>query len=370
MGNALTFKPYSAINDSWTSHGITFTCIDKKLVNVLGIPDSVKVFDGSFNGNTFEWELSKSFGFLRYHDMLSFFLASVSPQPKKLIGLESNQFKLGYNHPSFEDFFPLQAGDQLFWKHKRTPDDPFAQTTIYYTSDSIISSSVNNDSAVYIKRVKKFDDQYQLVNQYTSTHTSHRKYIGDYLSIPGGWFGLGQKESFIDKIPITESSLLKLKIENGDTLTKIQHNFMNVVIDTMDCSTFQLSNSFTNDIYDTKHGRIQRSSYTIGESIDTLIGSIINGNHQGNTLLVGINNFSNQKLKLYPIPAKNHLMIDLPLTLKGIRYTIYDLNGKALESNTMIDSIIPLHAIQNGIYFIQFNHPSGFNRALQFVVSR
>lgn len=89
-------------------------------------------------------------------------------------------------------------------------------------------------------------------------------------------------------------------------------------------------------------------------TIDTLKpGEYTFANKQG-YFPVNINELlkNTQSIKLYPNPAKNEILLDIPDKAKSIKVEVYDVSGKLLQDINLKSNHLNISKLPNGLYFI------------------
>lgn len=95
----------------------------------------------------------------------------------------------------------------------------------------------------------------------------------------------------------------------------------------------------------------------------TAIGYHGSGNCSATTvdLVLGIASFDMEKIKIYPIPAKNFINVELPEFLSEANISIYDLNGKEVlkAKVTAENPRVETSAISSGSYLMTVKTSEG-----------
>ena len=73
------------------------------------------------------------------------------------------------------------------------------------------------------------------------------------------------------------------------------------------------------------------------------------------------------KLSVFPNPALSSIALQHPLDQEPLRYYIYDLQGRLLQTE-LPSEIIDVSQLDSGIYFIHSFYKNGTNAMCRFVI--
>ena len=65
------------------------------------------------------------------------------------------------------------------------------------------------------------------------------------------------------------------------------------------------------------------------------------------------NNIITHKIKIFPNPALNYILVKNIKSDEKLSYSIYDINGKKIKNNSFINELIDISDIKNGMYFLK-----------------
>lgn len=84
---------------------------------------------------------------------------------------------------------------------------------------------------------------------------------------------------------------------------------------------------------------------------------------------MSIPNIKEVVFTLYPNPVDNQLNVQLTELSQGASYSIYNINGKQLQSHPIIEleSIIDVASCASGVYFIKLTDASGKVQTKKFI---
>jgi hypothetical protein len=348
------FKPFSNVGDSWITNGITLKCTEKKIAEIVGIQDSIKVFEcNSSPYDTIIIVLSKSFGLIKFLPFKDFLYHSgntaFSPY-FELIGLKKENISKGYVQPDFNEYFHLNVGDVLFWRDYSDPDDIRIPESTTYHVDSITFVYISKDSVYYEYKITDYDERGAIsyIGNYSSFYL--RMDEGKIFRNSTSWFGLKYDRFQSNEVFILNE--LDLKIEGGDTITYIYYQLPGIFIDTTDC---QIRFAYDYDLtvgFSTREGKRYQGTFSWGESSTVMIGSIINGVKYGITdIPTGLNGLTTDGIKIYPIPAIDNLTINSPNT-KIVKLELYDISGNLILSKSYTEKL-NLREVNSGIYILR-----------------
>jgi hypothetical protein len=81
---------------------------------------------------------------------------------------------------------------------------------------------------------------------------------------------------------------------------------------------------------------------------------------------LGVNDNSNSILTIYPNPVKDQLQIKSDQNLDGAIYSVFDINGKLVLSNTLRSNSVDVSSISTGNYVLNIAL-DGINQSQKFV---
>jgi hypothetical protein len=350
--NTFIFKPKTELEDYWETNGVTITCSEISTLDIFGTQDSIKTFTCLGGGfDDIEFILSKNFGLVKFLPIQKFFTNSTLNQPKyfELIGLKDSSNTIGYIQPDFSDYFHLNTGDVLYWKHYLHNNDIQEPNKTFYYRDSITSAYISSDSVYYLfKRYVHTDGE--LTNEYYDDIFHLRKKEEIRLSNHISWLVLDTNIEYGSNI--FEFNKLHYKIENSDTISYADF-YNEMYLDTSSNCMLVYETNGISFSFSTKYGIIHRGSYSCyGYSTLDLIGSIIDGVESGYTHVTDITEISKIDFKIYPNPFENYVRIktnDIHLTY---RVTITDLVGRLIYKTEVNEDIIYMNDLKKGIYLL------------------
>lgn len=366
--DTVIFKPYTKLNDSWITNGITIKCTEIGVSDILGNQDSTKTYSCTGNGfDGIDFILSKNNGLIKFLPLNIFLYHSSSsnfPPYFELIGYSNKTSTSGYNQPDFSDYFNLSAGDMLFWEDVSDPDDPSEPNSTTYHVDSIISSYISYDSVYYSYKRTDYNENGSVshIGNYSTFHL--RKDEGLIVQNHTSWFGLKYNKYQPSEIFFLES--LYFTIDNGDTITYAQYQLPGLFIDTTDCIVGFIADYDLTVKFSTREGKIFQGTYSWGESSTTIIGSIINGIKQGETEIpTGIDNIPIEEIKVYPNPFGDYINIDS--SEKILNAEIFDATGNLILRCKIDNGTIDFREFPSGIYILKITDLNNMTRQLKLI---
>ena len=69
-----------------------------------------------------------------------------------------------------------------------------------------------------------------------------------------------------------------------------------------------------------------------------------------------------KSIKVYPVPAKDVVQIELPLGLKVTALNVYDTNGRLVQRLKNSDSTLQINNLSSGIYLLEVSTDKGVVR--------
>lgn len=342
-------KPYSHVNDSWTTNSFKFNCTSTSIQNVFGVEDSIKIFKckGSFS-DTIEFILSKSFGLLKFLPFFAFTNNSNSLTHVPyfdFIGFSKLNIAKGYVQPDFSNYFHLSKGDVLLWRDYSRPDDIRTPESTTYHMDSITFAYISLDSVYYEYKSNYYDKNGLFSSTVNNSDFYLRKHEGKILKNLTSWFGYSPYGAFYFQS-------LGVNIKNSDTVTIANYDLPGIELNTSNCLTSIIADYGMSVSYSTREGKIFQGSYSWGEFSSTLIGSIIKGINYGSTKIpTGINIQAIEGVSIYPNPVLDNLNISSQTDdLKSLE--LFEVGGNLILSKPYKQTI-NLKDIKSGIYILR-----------------
>jgi hypothetical protein len=346
------FKPFSSIGESWTSNDYIITCDTIIETNFLGITDSVKIFSyENSSGDNGQIELSKHHGFVNF----CWFFEDTPTY--SLIGLHEADFSYGFSAPKLEDFFTYMPEDIMFKRYYSESYDISQPTIARGYKDSIKEVYYSEDTIIYnIHRWTRNESEIH-ESDYSDYHVSGVE--GRFINNELGWIGMTNIEDYPD---IFHTKPLALEIQGNDTIVimSIRKN----LCEYYDNSIQLIPDASTDITYKTGFGetlRIVASSGGVAEI--ELIGGIIDGNEWGTQLTIGIEEFEESNLNIFPNPCKNR--IEINEIAGSFKYSIYNSNGQLINTGAS-QEFINTEDLKSGIYILKL-HAEGREYLTQIV---
>jgi hypothetical protein len=98
--------------ERYTSEKTDMMCVVHDTMTVLGMPDSVRIFELYDDNDTAIITLSKRYGIVSFPNFLD---PSLELGPLNLVGYADSTLTTGYKQPQFDDYFDLHPGDLIYW---------------------------------------------------------------------------------------------------------------------------------------------------------------------------------------------------------------------------------------------------------------
>jgi len=360
---------------------ITITCVNIQEETFFGINDSVKTFTMTPNGtsqnqvpvNNFVIKLSKYHGLIEYVPFYLFLYhpANTNFFSSKLIGIDSTGVTYGFQRPDLQNYFHLNVGDVLMWKHEYSPasimDHPWQE--FYWDSITQVFSSM--DSVIYDVIERKLDT-HNVVTQYSKIMKFLKTDRYDLLQAPTGWIAFqdGPYNFFpfwAFHFPVTlwnyQHMFLKTDSLTNDTIWESDFESEAYGLDTLNCqviTTFDIGLSFT---LNTRMGITSYCYYNFSLDCYTLTGGIIDGLQYGfSELPVDIKEISeNNSVSIYPNPFHTTAKLENSNWKTGTGdLKIYDSMGSLIRKDKIINInsyILHREGLKNGLYYFQLSTP-------------
>jgi len=302
LPNAIPGQSWTVISTSTANdyNEITITYASIQQETFLGITDSVKTFTMTPNGtsvgqipvNNFVMKLSKNYGFINYvpFQLFIYHPSSQDFYSADLVGIEKAGNIYGYQHPGLLDYFHLNAGDILFWRHHVDPSNPMYLPWTEFYRDSIVQAFSSPDSVVYDISGLRLDTDF-VVTQYNKTSHYLKTEFNDLFNTPSHWVGfqdgpdLPWMWGLSYNVTAWQYNDLSLRIDSL-TLDTISHSYFATEdwgLDTVNCQIQLTFDIFRNFTMDTRMGITSYCLYNFGDNCFVLDGAIIGGLHYGNT---------------------------------------------------------------------------------------
>ncbi|MEX0968687.1 MAG: T9SS type A sorting domain-containing protein [Bacteroidia bacterium] len=364
---SMLFKPWSDSGDSWISEiryrgslirKIRFTCKGIFPESILSVPDSVKVFEievlnendqpisSPLNAATFK--LSKSFGFSQFISYSN--LVADKVEYMNLVGFENDSIQAGFTALDFSDFITLKPGDLLFWRYERHIVDPtqYEHSFTYY-KDSI--TQVTKDSLaikVFFKRIYN-DKEFKMDSVIYKRNTYE-----PLLQAPDHWF---IDDSFYWLLLTKtywyyDTSQIKNQI--------IEYKKEGYIISSPPCHFGQVTDTDDYFTFSTNLGTTETIIFGHAAKFHTtLIGSVIDGKHNGHTgLSENYPPAAPNPLRIYPNPATERLTLEnLPVHDGPCHVELYNTRGQLILQKTVNSNSAELDLLflERGVYLLKIN---------------
>ena len=334
---------------------------------VFGITDSVKTFTFSETGigtlDGMQIKLSKTYGLIQFieFNFLGNYDGTGIPPVYYLEGFANDDTSKGFYLPDYEDYFGYDAGDILMWRRHVSNIDPFSYVNYFeYYRDSIISKTIYTDSIVYhFDRLGKdtagaiisFPDQKIVFERagFDPLVLADPAFIGFANNQYGYYFTEFQTDIWcMGDIIYTPGLEPEIERSFGTGVNRIDFYTDCFVWETFDIS-FGLTMHTNSGVT-----AFNKSVYKSGDSW-FLIGYNINGELYGdiNIFTVAIENAEVENYVINPNPAYNYIQIGPGDFTNG---SIYDLSGKLVLKEEIINGVISIEKLIPGIYIIELKN--------------
>ncbi len=159
------------------------------------------------------------------------------------------------------------------------------------------------------------------------------------------------KQSWLAESNLNSSSSLLVTFTNSDTVTQISTSDSDMYYDSTTCSFNTLLDGGGNTVkYTTKEGHIESSYSMFSGHLLRLIGSVIDGNSEGNGILTALTKSAPSDLRIYPNPFTNELNIDLENTT-NLRSQLFSLSGQLIIDEPT--TTLPTSELAEGVYILK-----------------
>ncbi len=369
---SMYFLEESQAGDTWNilqpgMEDVLIECTGIMEELIFGITDSVKIFTFSEPGagmiDGLQIKLSKNFGLIQFVDFnfLANYDGSGVPPVYYLEGFSDEDISEGFYLPDYEDYFGYAEGDILMWRRDVSNIDPFSYVNYFeYYRDSIISKIIYTDSIVYhFDRLKKdtadaiisFPDQKVVFERagFDPLLLAHPDFIGFANNQYGNYFTEYQTDIWC-MFDIIYTAGVKPEIERsfGTGVNRL---------DTYaDCLVWSIADIGYGLTMQTNIG-ITNYNKSVSKSDDSwfLIGYYINGELFGDVdiFTVTIENNEVENFEINPNPAVNIIQIGEGDFKNGC---IYDLNGRLVMKEEIINGFISIENLIPGIYILELKN--------------
>ncbi len=361
--DSFIFKSNAKVNESWITNGLEIKCTAFDTYNILGIVDSVKIF----SCGSYEFILSKHFGFVKFFELNGILNPLTGddgyPNQYEIIGYVFDTISVGYKQPGFKDYFHLQKGDVLYWKKYNESYDITIKKNTSYWLDTITYSYISEDSVYYEYKRNIYDENksYITTKQENKYHLKNRE--GAILSNPISWFGPLLNSGW-GTIEFFYLDYLHLEINESDTTSCLSYLLPGIMIDTIESRVNMMFDYGTTTRYSTRAGHIFTGSYSWGEHSTTLLGSIIDGDGNGDTNFpTSMNQFAKTDISVYPNPFNNYININSNQNVEFVE--MFDCQGCLVLSQSNKLNRLNLRHLKQGIYILKVRNESGLQKLVR-----
>lgn len=330
-------------------------CDSIRTAIIFGITDSVKYFSiQSPSPNPYlankKLVLSKNFGLIEFVPFCQIMYSNPYDMGiAKIIGFEKNNQVNGFTQPKFHDYFHLSVGDILFWKYENNNDNLQDPDLSYIYKDSLTTIITTTDSIIY--NVNRINDYYGVTQ---ATYKFYKNKYDGFINLPTNW------TTFDSEIPFDYMSFSNPLAWRSDDLnytnnvTTKNFYFDGTILDTFNCSEnhfYDLGYSFS---LNTKVGLSEYCTYNFGSTCNTVIGSIINGQLEGETYIRLISSSQNQNVVLIENPVNKFLRLNFENN-GNISYKISTMQGFQVKNGLLHknESSINIENLKTGLYILQ-----------------
>jgi type IX secretion system substrate protein len=365
--------PKTEPGDSWTTpyigpnyNKLEFTCDTKIFNNVLGVPDSIKIFSiETYNDDTLvsssmsnqTLNISKTYGFTTFF-----------PYKQSLLGFKSDLISSGFNEPSLQDYFNLQQGDVLIWKYSNDSWDIMTPDTFYYYQDSITSVISTQDSVVYQVIRTQQNGAQTSINQKYYYNNLRGLFVNTCSLITGSAIkGDGYQLFPFDDDFIYSNSPFYYDNEGF----KNKHFSFSWIVNN-NCQFSEITDITVDLKLNNKYGLYFRNQSNWDNTTWSIEGSTINGIQEGtpwDDLVTSIHNPNNifVDFKIYPNPTTTQSVIQI----KGkdlVNIEILNIQGQLIFETKLVDNKLNIDFPQ-GIYFLKAINKEGKNVIQKLIVN-
>ena len=382
--------PKAAVGESWTvtsTYGgndynqITITCSAKQIETFFGITDSVKTFTMTPNGtslnqvpvNNFVMKLSKNYGLIEYvpFSLFLYHPAGTNFFSAQLMGIDSSGTTYGFQRPGLQDYFHLNVGDVLMWRHEYHPAMIQYPPWQEFYKDSIIQVFSSADSVVYDVMETKLDTD-NIVTQYSRSFRYLKADYNELLKAPTEWIAfqdgpIGYFPIWGFQFPVTiwnyEYWFLKQDSLTLDTISESTFTGGEFGLDTLTCQLLTVTDIYMHFTMNTRMGLTSYCYDNISSDCYTLTGGTIDGLQYGlSNLPVGVNDISeNTSVSLYPNPFHSTAILKIGDWGLGIGILhIYNSMGLLIREDKIENHnsyLLHRDGLNDGLYFYELRSP-------------
>ncbi len=327
----------------------TLILTEKTWYDADGIQDSVLYFYPEKNGSPDFNKTPVIFGETRG------WICGGDDAPFKQIGKidEFGNYSGGLNVPSWQDYFPEEAGDVKRWEIKKAiPPDPshpigrvdsFLSVTRY--ADSIRIKV--REYTLLADWTWKFRYEYEhtiLPPQEMVAVLKHENFARYWLPVP-------------DQYPSADPVLLtRIHLDRSKDILDLELISDGASSIEDSCRYSQVSDAFFLRRFSKQYGLMLKDHQQWGYDTEILIAAKV-GNQQFGNLALSCPELAAPVLDLYPNPTRTTLLIggDYP----GAQYEIIDPAGAILLSGTLAENSIAVDGLADGTYFLRVLQQDG-----------
>jgi hypothetical protein len=360
-GNEFVINRLAKLNDKWESINNTFTITAFDTMTIFDELDSVKTINIT-NSNAdldVEFILSKNHGFIKWYPFWHLInqYSNNNFKAYELIGFDT----LGYQQPTLQDYFNLNAGDVIYWENFTTSwDVTQGPGRYYYWKDSIVNATSSADSVTYqLYRISK--QSYDIDSLQLLTKTYYKRDFQSLFSSPTNLHVIDFSSNDFDQELVYKSNISK-EISNAKVIESFSISFNGLTIFKDDCQISMIMDIGFNKTYSTLYGIESYAAYSEGEDITKVIGSNINGSLEGT---VTIPTTVAKELKfdsnIFPNPSKGEFSLVFEQAgKKDIK--VYDLSGALILQKKLEGHYGVFDLDHQGIYILQIEDNQTISR--------
>lgn len=342
------------IGDSWVHNEIGYSIDKQKWYESGELADSVLVIKAK--GFDRELLLSKNHGLFSISDDLAGSLRNSGYKPSPIAGWLTQQDTIGMVRPSSYDFFNLQVGDVIFIGYRSF--DPVQQaTTIRYYIDSLRKAHYGKSAIRYNFLRTTYNAWGNKVDTQTREQYVNREQFDQLLSLNHQQF---VKSTATNDHWLTSGDQFAYSFKHD--VYRAVNNRTGIAIDTATCTIDVIMDIGRTILYESITGYREWWVYNMGETSETIMGSIIAGEAKGTTEIpTSIPQVADDEsvLALYPNPGNGLFYFETALS-KGAHLKVFTTTGQLVHQETLQSGQRQLDVSQlaSGTYILQF-HQNG-----------
>lgn len=358
------FKPFASLEETWQFNEMTFSYDSAGVAIILDTLDSVKYYTLVQENVSYQFILSKHFGWYQWHNFVAFTYDNATAQDKSQTYQLHAQYTpqsqaSAHNFPfKMEDFFHLNTGDIRIWEIENNSWE-YPNSIFYYYRDSILAAVHTNDSVNYVfeRVVKDSVGNIDTTMQMKETH-----YRQDYENI----LQATTSQNFIGFNIAFDSNAVLYKSALREGELGIEFDIYTTAEIIYDCSSVWIAD--LDEFYglSTDFGLSKKGYHSWGTYREKVIGGKINGQVYGTPSVVTANNLVyNQQVHVYPNPSAGLFRIQFD-TYTDKTLEVYNNAGKLIQKQNTSGLQGVLKIETKGIYLLKIRE--GKNTTVQKII--